>query len=158
MHQEDEPQNKISIDRAIGSIALGPQYNLQGGYFFERLLTGKRLRRSHWTPVNTTEDVIERYDTFNTKGCPEDLIFSDFNDQPIPSTYSDIINDYDDYGTQIDAALIDNEGVEDAVVQNNENKNEDSLASYIDPPPKLFWKLKGWTEWVMKLKKGILKD
>ena len=33
-----------------------------------------------------TEDVIERYDTFNTKGCPEDLIFGDFNDQPIPST------------------------------------------------------------------------
>ena len=27
------------------------------------------------------EDVIERYDTFNTKGCPEDLIFGDFNGQ-----------------------------------------------------------------------------
>ena len=52
-----------------------------------------------------TEDVIEQYDTFNTKGCPEDLIFGDFNDQPIPSTYSDITNDYDDDGTQIDAAL-----------------------------------------------------
>ena len=70
MHQEDEPRNTIAIDLNVGAIALGPQYNLQGGYFFERLLTGKRLRLSHWTPVNTTEDVIERYDTFNTKGCP----------------------------------------------------------------------------------------
>ena len=55
-----------------------------------------------------TEDVIEQYDMFNTKGCPEDLIFGDFNDQPIPSTYSDLINYYDNDGNQIDAALPEN--------------------------------------------------
>ena len=49
---------------------------------------------------------------------PEDLIFGDFNDQPIPSTYSDLTNDYDYNGNQIDAPLTDNEGVEDAVVPN----------------------------------------
>ena len=52
-----------------------------------------------------TEDFIELYDTFNTKDFPEDLIFGDFNDQPIPSTYSDLTNDHDDYGTQIEVAL-----------------------------------------------------
>ena len=83
MHQEDEPRNTISIDRTFGSIALGPQYNLQGVFFYI-LLTGKRLWRSHWTPVNMNEDVIERYDTFNIKGCPEVLIFGGFNDQPQP--------------------------------------------------------------------------
>ena len=55
-----------------------------------------------------TEDVIERYYMFNTKGCPEDLIFGDFNDQPILSTYSDLANDYYDNGNQIDAALPEN--------------------------------------------------
>ena len=45
------------------------------------------------------EDVIERYDTFNTKGYPEDLIFGDFHDQPISSTYSDPTDDYDSDGT-----------------------------------------------------------
>ena len=70
-----------------------------------------------------TEDVIERYDKFNTEGCPEDLIFGDFNDQPIPSTYSGLTNDYDEDGTQIDAALTDNEGLEDAVVPNYENND-----------------------------------
>ena len=70
-----------------------------------------------------TEDFIERYDMFNTKGCPEDLIFGDFNYQPIPSTYSNLTNYYNDYGTQIDAALTDNEGLEDAVVPNDENNN-----------------------------------
>ena len=59
VHQEDEPRNTISVYRTVGTIALGPQYNLQGGYFFESLLKGKRLRRSHWTPVNMTEDYIE---------------------------------------------------------------------------------------------------
>ena len=80
MHQEDEPRNTTAIDRTVDAIALGPQYNLQGGYFFESLLTGKHLWWSHWTPVNMTEDVIEQYDTFNVKGFPEDLIFGDFND------------------------------------------------------------------------------
>ena len=66
------------------------------------------------------EDVIELYDTFNTKGCLEDLIFGDLNDQPIPSTYSDLTNDYDNDGTQLDAALRDNEGMEYSVKPNDE--------------------------------------
>ena len=33
VHQEDEPQNTIAINRTVGVIALGPQYNLKGGYF-----------------------------------------------------------------------------------------------------------------------------
>ena len=85
----------IDINQTVGSIVLGHQYNLQGGYFFEILLTVKRLRGSYWTSVNMTEDAIEKYNNFNTKGCPEDLVFGYFNNKPIPSNYSDIINDYD---------------------------------------------------------------
>ena len=58
VHQEDEPRNTIDIYRTVGAIVIGPQYNLQGDYFFDILLTGKRLRRSHWTTVNMTEGVI----------------------------------------------------------------------------------------------------
>ena len=105
-----------------------------------------------------TDDVFERYDTFNTKGFPEDLIFGDFNDQPIPFTYSDLTNDYDDDGTQIDAALTDNKQVEYAVVPNDENNDDDSLASDIDTTQTIFWKLKEWTEWAMKMKKGKSKE
>ena len=134
MHQEDEPQNTIATNRTIGAITLGPQYNLQGGYCVEILLTGKRLQRSHFTPVNMTEDVIERYNTFNTKSCPVDLIFGDFNYQPIPSTYYNTTNDYDYDSTQIDSDLTNNEGVEYAVVKNDENNDDSILASEIDPP------------------------
>ena len=33
VHQVDEPCNKIAIDRTVGAIYLGRQYNIQGGYF-----------------------------------------------------------------------------------------------------------------------------
>ena len=66
-----------------------------------------------------TEDVIEWYDKFNKKGFPEDLIFCGFNDKLIPSTYSDLTNDYDEDDTHIDASLTGNEGVEYAVVPND---------------------------------------
>ena len=89
------------------------------------------------------EGVIERYDNFNTKGCPEDLIFGDFNNQPIPSTYSYFINYYDDDGTPIGATLEDNKGLEDAFMPNDKDNNDkittdndDSLASDVEPPPK----------------------
>ena len=61
VHQENEPRNTIAINRTIGAISLGAQFNLQGGYFFESTPTGKRLWRSYWNPVNITEDVIDRY-------------------------------------------------------------------------------------------------
>ena len=50
-----------------------------------------------------TEDVIEHYDTFNTKVCSDKLIFGDFNDQPIPPDYYDFLNDngYNDNNTPI---------------------------------------------------------
>ena len=30
------------------------------------------------------KDVIEEYRNFYTKGCPDEFILGDFNDQPIP--------------------------------------------------------------------------
>ena len=41
--------------------------------------------------------------------------------------------------------------MEYAVIPNDEKNDEDSLASDIDPPQTIFWKLKEWIEWAMKL-------
>ena len=82
-----------------------------------------------------TEDVIGWYGTFNTKSFPVDLIFGDFNDQPIPSTYSDLTNDYNDNGIKIDYALTDNEVVEDAVVPNDEKQRWRKPCFRNWPPP-----------------------
>ena len=85
-----------------------------------------------------TENVIEQYDTFNTKDCPEEIIFGNFNNQPIPSIYSYLTNDYDDNFTQIDADLADNKGVGYAVLPNDKNEDDNSISSDIDPP-KLYY-------------------
>ena len=37
--------------------------------------------------MNTNTDFIEQYHTFNSQGCPNELIFGDRNDQPIPPGY-----------------------------------------------------------------------
>ena len=48
-----------------------------------------------------TDHVIEHYDTFYTIGCPYELIFGDFNDQPIPSNYYNFLNDDNEDGNKI---------------------------------------------------------
>ena len=62
------------------------------------------------------KDLIGIYDTFNTKGCTDELIFGNFIDEPIPSEYYNSLNDEDDDsnnipGTTADDALLDNKGV-----------------------------------------------
>ena len=104
VHQEDEPWNTIDIDRTVGAIILVPQYNLQGGFLFGILTTGKHLRRSHCTPFNITEDVIECYDNFNTKGNPDEPLVGKFHDQPIPPDYYDLLNDDDEDNNNITGA------------------------------------------------------
>ena len=72
-----------------------------------------------------TEDVIELSDTFNTKVCPDKIIFGDFNDKPIPSNYYIFLDDdnndgNNNPGTPVDNSLPDNEGGEDAVMTDDE--------------------------------------
>ena len=99
------------------------------------------------------EGFIEQYTTFNTKGCPEDLIFGDLNNQPIPSTYSDLTNNYDGNDTPIDASQADNKGVEYTVVPNDED-NDCNRLQKLTPSQTIFRKLKECTEWSIEPKKG----
>ena len=93
---------------------------------------------------------IEQYDTFNTKLCPDELIFGNFIEQPItPEYYNSLNYDNEDVNnapdTPVDYALPENEGVQDALMPNDEEINgeiiiiddDDILASAIYPPPKL---------------------
>ena len=80
--------------------------------------------------------VNERYDTFNTKGSPDEIIFGDFHDQPIPYDYYNILNDDDDDnnfpGTPFEDALMENKGLEYAVIQNDEDINDEIIFDYDD--------------------------
>ena len=43
-----------------------------------------------------TKDMIEQYDTFNTKVCPYELTVYNFNDYPIPFDSYNFLNDDDE--------------------------------------------------------------
>ena len=90
-----------------------------------------------------TEDVIKIYDIFTKKWWPDEIIFGDFHDQPIPTKYYDFLND--DYGniipdTTVYNVLLDNKGLEYTVIPNDEDIELDiiiddayRLISSIDP-------------------------
>ena len=95
-----------------------------------------------------TEDVIEFYDTFNSKGFPNELLFGGFCDQPIPPVYFDFLNENNDenninIGTPVNDVFLDNERVEDAVIpkaptandydkNNHDDTEEEDSDAYID--------------------------
>ena len=58
VHEEPSPSN-ISESRTTGAIALGPNGNLQGGYFFLLLKTGKKLNPRNRTELPVTPKVIK---------------------------------------------------------------------------------------------------
>ena len=45
-------------ERTVGSICLGPSYNLQGGYNFMKLTTGRLIRKTQFKQCPMTQVVI----------------------------------------------------------------------------------------------------
>ena len=54
-----------------------------------------------------TEDVIERYEIFNTKVCPYELVFGDFNYQQILPRYYNWLKDDNGDENDIPGNLVD---------------------------------------------------
>jgi len=75
VHEQDEPRNSQS-PRTAGAIGLGPCGNLQGGYRFMSLQTGKRLTRYAWDAIPMPNTVIARVNLLG-KDQPEEITFCD---------------------------------------------------------------------------------
>lgn len=58
--QAHESHDNTMDPRTVGALALRSSGNVQGGYVFFSLSTGRRLHRNHWTPLPMPQDVIER--------------------------------------------------------------------------------------------------
>jgi len=56
--QVHKPHNNSLLPRTTGAIALCPSGNIQGGYFFLSLTTGKRIIRNKWTILPMPAEVI----------------------------------------------------------------------------------------------------
>jgi hypothetical protein len=58
--QVHESHDNTMSTRTTGAIALRPTGNIQGGYYFMSLSSGKRLNRYAWTALPMPGEVIER--------------------------------------------------------------------------------------------------
>jgi hypothetical protein len=61
--QTHEEHDNSMHARTTGAITLRPTGNLQGGYYFFSLTTGRRLNRNNWTVLPMPNEVIDRVHT-----------------------------------------------------------------------------------------------
>jgi hypothetical protein len=100
VHEEDTPRNSLH-PRTKGTISLWPSGNLQGGFKFMALNTGKKTIPRNWDVIPMPDTVIARVNTLGSNQ-PEQLIFTyrqerligDTNDVDIPGV--DFDDDDDD--------------------------------------------------------------
>ena len=77
VHDEPSPKNSPTA-RTVGAITLGPAGNLQGGYKFLNLWSGKKITRQNWTHWPMPSEVIERVNKIGfAQGQPKLLTFQD---------------------------------------------------------------------------------
>jgi hypothetical protein len=79
----------------IGALALLPADNLQGGYFFYSLVTGKRLQRTYWTELPMPDSVKDCVHSMARRANADNgLCFTDSDGNDLDTMYPD--NDAED--------------------------------------------------------------
>ena len=77
VHDKPSPTNSPTA-RTVGAITLGPTGNLQGGYKFLNIRTGKKITRRNWTHLPMPSEVIEKMKKIGLAyGQPKLLTFQD---------------------------------------------------------------------------------
>lgn len=121
---EDHGNNMMS--RTTGAIALRPTGNMQGGYFFMSLTTGRRLNRYKWTMLPMPQDVIDRvHNLASLQSNGEGLLFLDRNgndaqDNDEMSQQSDDEYDMEYNNNDDDDDIVNNDYNNDNVAIENE--------------------------------------
>jgi hypothetical protein len=90
VHEEDTPRNS-QVVRTKGAISLGPSGNLQGGFKFMALNSGKKNVRRSWDVIPMLDVVINRVNGLG-KDQPSLMTFTDMEIPGVDST-----EDEDDY-------------------------------------------------------------
>jgi hypothetical protein len=98
VHEEDNPRNR-QVARTKGAISLGPSGNLQGGFKFMALNSGKKIVQRSWDVIPLSDVVINRVNELG-KDQPRLMTFTDHHgrligDMEIPGV--DSTEDEDEY-------------------------------------------------------------
>ncbi len=108
------------LPRTTGAIALRPTGNVQGGYYFLSLTTGKRLSRFAWTALPMPDDAINRVHVLARRNpAGGDVQFGRRDGTLIPDTDADEDDLHD----------------EDYVPDGNDSDDDDDDLDDFDPHP-----------------------
>jgi hypothetical protein len=91
VHEEETPRNS-QVARTKGAISLGPSGNLQGGFKFMALDSGKKITRRNWDVIPMPDLVIARVNTLG-KDQPEMFTFTDRHGRLIGDAETPVVTD-----------------------------------------------------------------
>ena len=118
VHDEPSPTNSPTA-RTVGAITLVPTSNLQGGYKFLNLRTGKKITRQNWTHLSMPSELIEMINKIGSaQGQPKLLTFQDRHghEKSDPDPYFQPL----DHETE---GVVDDEHIEDNNAEDHEDRN-----------------------------------
>ena len=140
-----EPRNDTETARTVDALALRPTGNAQGGYFFMRLDTWKRVSRHHWVELPMSDETIALVNAQGrTQSPPDDAFIFKRNDKSFLTSLavsdSHLLHDI----TRDEGADINNDTPPNANVENDENENDnaslisdDDIDDNVHNPPQL---------------------
>eukprot|EP00957_Ditylum_brightwellii_P045644 3463224-Ditylum_brightwellii.AAC.1 len=124
-HKENAPTNSMD-DRSIGVIALGPSFNLQGGYKFLNLSTGQIINRQKFTELPMPQIVINRVEELaTTDGKDGNTIFTNRAGAKIANIQG--ADEYEDWPADANLTRVDLQLAQD---------QQDTVNSYLEEEDK----------------------
>ena len=125
----EEHDNSLN-PRTVGALALRPTGNVQGGYFFFSLTTGKVINRMRWTRIPMPKEVIDRVERMaRQEHAGTTLLFEDRNHNEIIGPEQD---DDDDNDSDYDPGN-DDDGYDNDDDDNNDQPTNQPNEPYEDP-------------------------
>eukprot|EP00957_Ditylum_brightwellii_P092570 7049605-Ditylum_brightwellii.AAC.1 len=121
-------------DRSIGTITMGPSFNLQGGYTFLILETGNMIHRREFTELPIPDNIIKHIEQLATlDGEDGNIIFTnragtEVADIPKSDEYKDWPAEANLTGVELQS-FQDCQNIVDSYIQDDDEHNE---PTYLD--------------------------
>ena len=110
----EEHDNSMSA-RTVGAIATRPTGNTQGGYYFIRLDTGRRISRKDWTTLPMPQLVIDQVHRLARRAkSNKTLTFTNLRNEDLDELYADIPGIDDEPNTGPAGVVDDDDSTDDS--------------------------------------------
>jgi hypothetical protein len=127
--QTHEEHDNSMATRTIGAIATRPTGNSQGGYYFIRLDTGRRINRRDWTALPMPQEVVDQVHRLARRAkSKKTLTFTNAQNVDLDVLYADLLDDDDDLpdAAGLDAGVNDHDNDDHGDDAGNNNDDEDN--------------------------------